>query len=149
MASSTPKPAKVFPTVDIVLIVDGHSVVLIRRKDPPFLDFLVFPGGHIDEGERCAQACARECEEETTYRPNPAELDLLMVLDDPTRDPRPGHTLSLVYTNHITSEVAATLKPESDAKEIVIRPIWDIQPEKMGFDHYAIIDELRRKRLSL
>ncbi|KKU30527.1 MAG: hypothetical protein UX57_C0027G0004 [Candidatus Uhrbacteria bacterium GW2011_GWE2_46_68] len=140
-----PKHARVFPTVDIVLVVNGSWVVLIKRAYHPFEDHLVFPGGHVDEGETTLTACVRECKEEVGLDLRSDIFELFMVLDDPSRDPRPDHTLSIVYLAHIDSSVAAQLKADTDAKQVLIRLIGDLTEEEMGFDHWKIIAKLRER----
>ena len=139
------KHARVFPTVDIVLVVDHASVVLIRRAYPPFEDRLVFPGGHVDEGETTLTARVRECKEEVGLDLKPDIFELLMVLDDPSRDPRPGHTLSVVYLALIDSSIAAQIRADTDAKQVLVRSINDLAEEEMGFDHWKIIEKLPKR----
>lgn len=80
-----------FPTVDIIIRVNG-GIVLIERKNPPY--GWAIPGGFVDYGESLEEAAVREAREETS-------LDVRLVsqlgaYSDPERDPR-HHTISVVF----------------------------------------------------
>jgi ADP-ribose pyrophosphatase YjhB (NUDIX family) len=82
---------KLVLTVDGLVTLAHQEIVLIRRAKPPFMDKLVMPGGHVEASDvSIPAACARELEEEIGCRLNPADLQLLCVLDRPDADPRPG-----------------------------------------------------------
>ena len=51
-----------FPTVDIIIEIDG-GIVLIERKNPP--PGWAMPGGFVDYGETVERAAVREAKEET------------------------------------------------------------------------------------
>jgi 8-oxo-dGTP diphosphatase len=55
---------------------EGPEVLLIRRGKPPRLGEWSLPGGHIEWGERAADAALRELGEETAV-----EADILGLLD--------------------------------------------------------------------
>jgi 8-oxo-dGTP diphosphatase len=79
-------------TVDAVILFQQNSIVLIRRKNPPFKGELALPGGFVDIGETIENACIREAYEETNI--NVKLIKLIGVFSDPKRDPR-GHTVSI------------------------------------------------------
>jgi len=60
------------PTVDIIIEVNGGtdagrmSIVLIKRKNPPF--GWALPGGFVDYGETLESAAVREAREETSLQ---------------------------------------------------------------------------------
>ena len=54
-------PRNPFPTVDIIIEVEG-GIVLIERKNPPH--GWALPGGFVDVGECLEQAAVREAAEE-------------------------------------------------------------------------------------
>ena len=67
-------------TVDTV-ITQSNSVVLIRRKNPPFKGSWALPGGFVEYGETVEMAAIRETKEETGLD---VELDgIVGVYSDP------------------------------------------------------------------
>ena len=137
----------IFLTVDIVIISKDGYVVLINRKNPPFQDKLVFPGGHVDLADRSIiHAAQREAREEVSKRFKLADFRILpIVLDHPDRDPRKsGRRISIVtLVVAETKEGLKGLKASDDAKTLYIVPIKFLTRKKMGFDHYRVIEYLR------
>lgn len=80
-----------FPTVDIIIEIDG-GIVLIERKNEPF--GWALPGGFVDYGESLESAAVREAREETSLEIS--NLRLLGCYSDPVRDAR-MHTISTVF----------------------------------------------------
>ena len=138
--------ATVYPTVDGAVTIGGTEILLIQRTKPPFEDCLVMPGGHVDEGERCAEACARELLEEIGLEVDEVDLELLTLLDVPGRDPRPGHNLSIVFTIDLPDRnTIANCKAATDAKSLHVRRLDSLTPEEIGFDHWQAIELLQKK----
>ncbi|HUL60937.1 MAG TPA: NUDIX hydrolase [Anaeromyxobacteraceae bacterium] len=122
------------PTVDVVVVVPGDRVVLVRRANPP--PGWALPGGFVDEGETVEEAAAREAREETGLEVR--LTDLLYVYSDPARDPR-GHTLSTVFLGRATGEP----RGGDDAAEArAFR--WTQLPAPLAFDHAEILADARR-----
>ena len=80
-----------FPTVDIIIEIEG-GIVLIKRRNPP--PGWAIPGGYVDYGETVEEAAVREAKEETGL--DVRLTHLLGVYSDPGRDPR-HHSISTVY----------------------------------------------------
>jgi|GEM_PF-929764 len=133
-----------YPTADLVVTIDQKEVVLICRAKEPFLNKLALPGGHV-ENEKCVQAAVREAREEINLSVDVRDVELLMLLDGPGRDPRPGHTLSLVYHVDLTSSDARIrhLRAASDAKQVVRKSLREICESDMAFDHWRVIQYVR------
>ena len=135
-----------FPTVDIIIEIasesDGlmapeknSSIVLIKRKNPPF--GWALPGGFVDYGESLEAAAIREAEEETSLK---VELKYqLGAYSDPRRDPR-FHTISIVFVGSSTG----IPKAADDAKDVGIFG-RDSLPGNLAFDHGRILQDYFNK----
>lgn len=119
-----------FPTVDIIIEVQG-GIVLIERKNPPH--GWALPGGFVDYGESLEAAAVREAREETSLEVS--NLRLLGCYSDPGRDER-MHTISTVYIADGCGQPQAA----DDAANLgIFRP--DRLPETLCFDHAAILED--------
>jgi 8-oxo-dGTP diphosphatase len=125
-------PRNPFPTVDVIIEIQG-GIVLIRRKNPP--PGWALPGGFIDYGESAEAAAVREAREETGLIVR--LTGLLGVYSSPDRDPR-FHTLSVVYTAEPTG--GGEPRGGDDAAQARVFPP-DALPPDMAFDHAAIIGD--------
>jgi 8-oxo-dGTP diphosphatase len=129
-----PPPVTPPIAVDALIIQDG-SIVLIKRKNPPFQNCWALPGGFVEIGETVENSCIREAKEETNLD---IEITRLIgIFSDPKRDPR-GHIVSAAF---LCSVKSGTLKGKDDA----IEAGWywlDILPP-LAFDHSQIIDNAR------
>lgn len=131
-------------TVDGLITIAGREIILIERTKPPFEDKLVLPGGHIEDGESEKAACVRELEEEIGLTVCEDDLELLIVINNPGRDPRPGHDKTTVFHVDLPDRSALkTLKAGSDAKSIVVRELVSLEPSEIGFDHFEAIALVR------
>lgn len=119
-----------FPTVDIIIRVQG-GILLIQRKNPPY--GWALPGGFVDYGESLEEAAVREAREETS-------LDIKLVsqfraYSDPARDPR-QHTISVVFL----AEAEGRPHAADDAAEIGIFTRGTL-PDDLAFDHGTILTD--------
>lgn len=119
------------PTVDVIIRLPDHSIVLIRRRNPP--PGWAIPGGFIDVGETAADAARREAEEETSLRVHLREL--FHVYSDPRRDAR-GHTVSVVYI----ADAEGTPLAADDAAEAGTFTEKTL-PDELAFDHAQILSD--------
>jgi ADP-ribose pyrophosphatase YjhB (NUDIX family) len=121
-------PRNPFPTVDIIIEVEG-GIVLIERKNPPH--GWAIPGGFVDYGETVEAAAVREAKEETGLEV--VLTRLLGVYSDPSRDPR-HHTISTVFV------AAASGRPvaDDDAADADVFT-EDSLPYNIVFDHREIL----------
>ncbi|MFH1835909.1 MAG: NUDIX hydrolase [Methanobacteriota archaeon] len=129
------KPVTPLLAVDGI-VVDGDTILLIRRRNPPFKGLWALPGGFVDVGETCEEACVREVSEETGLEVKIKKL--VGVYSDPGRDPR-GHTVSAVFLCEI---FGGELSAGDDAGEARFFPLYDL-PE-LAFDHGEIIWDARK-----
>ncbi len=119
-----------FPTVDIIIEVEG-GFILIERKNKPL--GLALPGGFVDYGETLEQAAVREAKEETSL--SVGNLRLLGCYSDPSRDPR-HHTISTVFV----ADGWGTPQASDDAVGISVVPM-NVLPENLCFDHGKILKD--------
>ena len=119
------------PTVDIIIEIESHGIILIKRKNPPY--GWAIPGGFVDYGESLEEAALREAKEETN-------LDVELVrqfhtYSDPNRDPR-HHSISTVYI----AKGKGKPKARDDAVEIGIFTESSL-PDEIAFDHRSILKD--------
>ena len=124
-----------FPTVDIIIEVEG-GIVLIKRRNPP--PGWAIPGGFVDYGETVEDAAVREAKEETGLDVRLTRL--LGVYSDPERDPR-SHTISTVFVGTASGTPVA----DDDAADTGIFTECTL-PEKIAFDHRVILEDYFRNR---
>ena len=118
------------PTVDIIIEISG-SIVLIKRKNPPY--GWAIPGGYIDYGESAEAAAIREAKEETGL--DIENLRQFHAYSDPKRDPR-HHTISIVFIAQAKGKPWAS----DDAADIGIFTRNSL-PQPLAFDHAKILDD--------
>lgn len=126
-----PMPTTPVLTADAVILDPEKGVVLIRRGHPPFEGCWALPGGFVEVGESCADACVREAREETGLEVEPVAL--LGVYSRPDRDPR-GHTVSTVYLCRV---LGGRLSGGDDASEA--RWFDDLTGIELAFDHATVL----------
>jgi 8-oxo-dGTP diphosphatase len=126
------------PTVDVVILLPGDRVVLVKRKNPPH--GWALPGGFVDQGETLELAAAREAEEETGLAV--ALVEQFHAYSDPRRDPR-KHTISTVFIGTADGEP----RGGDDALEACAFP-WAALPGGVVFDHDEILADVRRYLLT-
>ena len=117
-----------YPTVDIIIEIDG-GIVLIERINPPHAWAL--PGGFVDWGESLEQAAVREAKEETSL-----DIELIRqfhTYSNPRRDPR-HHTITTVYI----ARASGTPHARDDAKALGVFNESTL-PAPLAFDHADIL----------
>ena len=122
----------------IIELIDreGHPIVLIERRNPPF--GFAIPGGFVDVGETLEHAAVREALEETSLHVTLKAL--LGCYSDSGRDPR-GHTVTAVYVAEAHGEPRAA----DDALNLAVYPV-DALPERLAFDHAMVLADYLRYR---
>ena len=124
-------------TVDVVILLPGDRVVLVRRRNPP--PGWALPGGFVDLGEPLAAAAVREAREETGLSVELTEQ--FHAYSDPRRDTR-RHTISTVFLGRSEGEP----RGGDDAAEARAFP-WSALPG-LAFDHAEILADVRRYLLT-
>lgn len=117
------------------IIPVGDSIVLIKRKNPPFAGMYALPGGFLEQDETLEECVIREAREETGLD---CEIDrLLGVFSALDRDPR-GRTVSAVYILRPLSDTSA-IEAGDDAADVKITPLSEVGSVELAFDHAEII----------
>jgi 8-oxo-dGTP diphosphatase len=127
-----PRPAV---SVDMVIVTrePRPRVLLIRRKNDPFVGMWALPGGFVDMDETLDAAAARELREETGVTAE--RLVQLHTFGDPGRDPR-GRVITVAYLAEVDPTKLQPIAAD-DAAEVG----WhDLQaPPALAFDHDKIL----------
>jgi 8-oxo-dGTP diphosphatase len=128
-----PRPAL---TVDVVIFTIRNellNLLLVRRKQDPFVHMWALPGGFVNIDESLDEAAARELEEETGV--SDVYLEQLYTYGDPLRDPR-GRIVTVAYSAIIPSGVSIRAGGGDDAAQAHWFPVEHL-PE-LAFDHDEI-----------
>lgn len=120
-------------TVDVIIERDDR-ILLIKRKNEPFVGQWALPGGFVEYGEGTEDAIIRESKEETGL--DITIKTLLGVYSKPGRDPR-GHVISICYVATSKGEE----KGGSDASDAAFFTPAKIKKLKLAFDHKDIISD--------
>ncbi len=123
--------------IDAVIIDENETVVLIRRRNPPYQNHWALPGGFVELGEKVEDAVVREAKEETGL--DIKIIKLVGVYSDPNRDPR-GHVISITYLCK-RSDRAEKPRGGDDAKEAKVFNRRDLEKIQLAFDHKIIIQD--------
>jgi len=117
------------------LPAEGLTVLLIKRKEPPFKGKWALPGGLVKDKESLDAAVERELKEETGVQIN--YLEQLYSFGSPKRDPR-NRVVSISYYALVRPD-AFTLAPSTDALEAKWFNIEDLP--RLAFDHPIILEK--------
>jgi 8-oxo-dGTP diphosphatase len=109
-----------YPTQPIVgagaVVLDGESVLLVRRGGEPLAGQWSLPGGRLELGETVQQAIVREVREETSLDVEP--LRLLGVYDLIDRDTTGAIRYHYVLVDWICTVSGGELRAGDDAAEV-------------------------------
>ena len=126
-------------TVDMLIFAvdnreDSIRLLLIKRKNHPFLGCWALPGGFVEITESLRDAAARELEEETGVKG--MYLEQLYTFGETGRDPR-SRIISVAYMAVIDG---SGLKVQAGDCEYRCRPLFDVKEERgLAFDHIEAV----------
>ena len=118
-----------------VLVREGGRVLLVKRARSPLQGYWSLPGGHVEGGERLAEAAAREVREETGVVV--ADLRQIDVAEIIERDEAGGvahHFVLVVFAGHRASGTPVAGDDAAEAR-------W-VGPEEFG--GLTMTDDTRR-----
>ncbi|MEM7765996.1 MAG: NUDIX hydrolase [Pseudomonadota bacterium] len=124
-------PAKPVVAVGVVCLRD-NNVLLVRRAKPPRQGAWSLPGGHLEWGERAADAALRELSEETGVTAR------LLGLVDVVDVIYPAH--HYVVLDYAAAWTAGDPVAADDALAAEFAPLDQLAPYDLSADTIAIIE---------
>lgn len=142
--ANSPYPP-MFVTVDAVVVVGGH-ILLIRRRAEPGLGLYALPGGYLNQDEYIQEAMIRELREETKIKvPAPVLTGSIIskeVFDHPQRSMR-GRIITHAFLIHLKNERSLPkISGSDDADKAVWVPLDVLDGSKLFEDHGSIIRKM-------
>ena len=125
-----------YVTADTVIFTiheDTLKVLLIKRKNVPFMGFDALPGVFLLKDENAREAALRALKTKTGVKVG--HLEQLYTFDSKHRDPR-GHTISITYFA-LVLENALKIKQSADLQSPELFPLNKLP--RLAFDHKDII----------
>ena len=138
-----PRPAVTTDCVIFSQLSIEASVLLIRRKRPPFQGQWAFPGGFLNMDEDAPTGALRELSEETTI--SGIKLHQIGAFTKVDRDPR-GRTISIAFWG-VADPQQHRPQAADDAAEAAWFPLKDLPP--LAFDHQDILNEAIKQAVLL
>ena len=138
-----PRPAVTTDCVIFSQLSLEASVLLIRRKHPPFQGHWAFPGGFLNMDEDAPTGALRELSEETTI--SGITLHQIGAFTKVDRDPR-GRTISIAFWG-VADPQQHRPQAADDAAEASWFPLKDLPP--LAFDHQDILNEAIKQAVLL
>jgi 8-oxo-dGTP diphosphatase len=128
------------PSVCVDAIIHTKdSILLIKRRFPPFKDNFALIGGFLDRVETPEEALLREVKEETGLQIDSFEPKLVAVDGSIGGDVR-GHAVTIVYSVLVQSK----LRPQAGDDAATAQWFnWDDVPDKLAFSHSHFISIFR------
>ncbi|MBM7642888.1 NUDIX domain-containing protein [Streptococcus loxodontisalivarius] len=147
-----PRPSVTVDSVIFRYCSGQVQLLLIKRKNHPFQGKYALSGGFVDEQEDLDQAVMREVFEETHVQLDKKQIEQLLTIGTPHRDPR-AWTISVAYLCYLHYEDGQKVEAGDDAASthwISLKntdgqiELWDgesqISQEDLAFDHWQIIE---------
>ena len=115
-----------------VFFLDGENVILARRGIEPNKGMLDTIGGFVDGNESLENALARELREEVGLEPADYEPPKFLCSIAATYEygGEKSPIVSAIFYSRITTR--RHLVPQDDIEEIVIRPLFEVEPSEIS-----------------
>lgn len=141
-------------TVDMVAycFVDGQmKLLVIKRRAHPYQNRFALLGGFVEKTEDAYEACIREIKEEANLTIPRENVEQLMTVSSPNRDPR-SWVITIAHLVYLPKEAMEQVRAGDDAKEVYFLDVdfkkatcqlngQVLSAEDFAFDHYQIIQE--------
>lgn len=125
------------------------KVMLIQRKQWPFVGQWALPGGFTKETETVQECAKRELLEETGVKD--VHLEFFNVYSTPGRDPR-GWMISHAFFALVQEGYLASRTTSDEASQVSLVPVEEALTMELAFDHRFILqdalEQIRRKMLT-
>ncbi|MFD2661875.1 NUDIX domain-containing protein [Paenibacillus thailandensis] len=118
------------------------QVLLIRRKEWPFVGQWALPGGFCKETESMYECALRELQEETGV--TDVHMESLNVYSKPGRDPR-GWMISHAFYALVHDKWLAARRADTDAIDVRLFPAEEALRMELAFDHRDILRDALNK----
>ena len=129
-----PRPAVTADIIILKLFNNQQSVLLIKRKHPPFEGMWALPGGFLNMDETLEEAALRELQEETGI--SGVQLAQFHTFSKVNRDPR-HRTITTVFIGQ-ANEHTVTPQAGDDATKVQWFPLENLPP--LAFDHGEVME---------
>ena len=137
-----------YPTTPIVgvavVVLDGESVLLVRRSRPPAEGQWSVPGGVLEVGETIAEAARRELQEETGL--DCAIGPIVEVVERIIPDEAGRLRFHYVIIDILGTNPTGTLAAASDAAEARFVPLSELAQMELTAGLIPVIERARRLR---
>lgn len=135
-----------YPTTPIVgvavVVLDGESVLLVRRSRPPAEGQWSVPGGVLEVGETIAEAARRELQEETGL--DCAIGPIVEVVERIIPDEAGRLRFHYVIIDILGTNPTGTLAAASDAAEARFVPLSELAQMDLTAGLIPVIERARR-----
>ncbi|MEK7539927.1 MAG: NUDIX hydrolase [Patescibacteria group bacterium] len=131
-------------TTDVVVRNPKGQVLVVKRNIDPFRGLWVNPGGHLEKGQTVEECALTELAEETGLVVGPQDLKLINVFSSPERDTRTDYQrISVAYLVEAPDGWEPRLNEEANEWKWIDPK--DVSRSDMGFDHFDVITQVRKK----
>lgn len=133
------KTRKSLPKRDLKVLLIKRKTFSEKREDYPYQGYWALPGGFSKKEETIDEAALRELREETNVK-GEVHIEQLKTIYYPGRDPR-GWIPTVIYYSLLHESMLENLKAETDAEDVGLFSLDQVETMELAFDHKDIIKE--------